>query len=120
MAEVVCDFVRDCGLQPVGPVPTVEAGIRLACEEEIDAAILDINLQGRLCFPICSALAQKHVPFIFLSGYATTFLIPSEFRGVPHIEKPFAAEEFESVLQDLVGHRGESYETPVATPQMLP
>ena len=119
MAEVICDFVRACGFQPVGPASTVEGGVRLAREEEIDAAILDINLQGRLCFPICSALAQKHVPFIFLSGYATTLLVPSEFRAVRHIEKPFAAEEFESILQELIGRCGRSIAAPLAAPQIL-
>ncbi len=105
MAEVICDFVRSCGLEPVGPVGSVDSGVELAEHEDIDAAVLDINLQGRMCFPICSALAKRHVPFMFLSGYAGSPLVPSEFRAARHIEKPFAPEEFQSVLQDLVGRR---------------
>ena len=105
MAEVICDFVRSCGLQPVGPVGSVEGGVQLAQQEDLDAAVLDINLQGRMCFPICSALAKRHVPFMFLSGYAGSPLVPSEFQAARHIEKPFAPEEFQSVLQDLVGRR---------------
>jgi CheY-like chemotaxis protein len=105
MAEVICDFLRSCGLQPVGPVGSVESGVHLVRHEEIDAAVLDINLQGRMCFPICSELLKRHVPFMFLSGYAGSALVPSEFQAMRHIEKPFAPEEFQSVLQDLVGRR---------------
>ncbi len=120
MAEVICDFVRACGLQPVGPASTVDGGVRLARDEEIDAAVLDINLQGKLCFPICSALAQKHVPFVFLSGYATSLLIPNEFRAVRHVEKPFVPEEFESILQDLVERGTGSQLTGIPATGMLP
>ncbi len=105
LAGNVCDFLRECGLEPVGPVGSVDSGVELAQHEDIDAAVLDINLQGRMCFPICSELAKRHVPFMFLSGYAGSPLVPSEFRAARHIEKPFAPEEFQSVLQDLVGRR---------------
>jgi DNA-binding response OmpR family regulator len=106
MAEVICDFVESFGFQVVGPASSVEIGRHLALEEEIDAALLDINLDGSMCFPICSVLARRHVPFIFLSGYsATNQLVPGEFKSVPFIEKPFAPEELQPLLLDMVSSR---------------
>ena len=105
MAEVICDFVSACGMEPIGPAPTVERGLRLAQADGIDGAILDINLQGQMCFPICPILARRNVPFLFLSGYAGTDLVPSELRSVRQLEKPFDPEELEAALQDMVARR---------------
>ena len=105
MAEVICDFVSACGLEPIGPAATVETGLRLAVGDGIDGAVLDINLQGRMCFPICSVLTRRNVPFIFLSGYAGTQLVPNEYRSVRQIEKPFVPEDLETALQDMVARR---------------
>ncbi len=109
MAEVICDFVRSCGLEPVGPAGTVEAGLLLAQDETIDAAVLDINLHGRMCFPICSALAERHIPFVFLSGYASLPMVPHEFRATRHVEKPFVPDELEAVLVNLVSGRANGH-----------
>lgn len=103
MAEVVCDFVRDCGMEPVGPGGDLESGLELAWHEKLSGAILDINLRGRPVFPICSVLTQRRVPFVFLSGYTPGVMVPHEYRAVPHVEKPFIAEEFREELDVLVG-----------------
>ncbi len=114
MAEVVCNFVRDCGLLPIGPAHTLDRGLQLARAEEIDAAVLDINLQTRRCFPICTELARRHVPFVFLTGYAGPPVVPSEFRARRYLEKPFLPDEFQSILFEMVGKRAGG--APPATP----
>ena len=69
MAEVVCEFLRECGLEPIGPAGRLENGMQLARERGLDGAILDISLRGQLCFPICSILSARRVPLVFLTGY---------------------------------------------------
>ena len=59
LAEVICEFVADCGMQPVGPATGLDHGLVYARVAPLDGAILDINLDGRLSFPICHAL-QLH------------------------------------------------------------
>jgi len=102
MAQVICDFARDCGFEPVGPACDLDAGLNLAWDERIDGAVLDINLGGRPCFPICSVLARRGVPFLFLSGYTPGAMIPNEYRSAAHVEKPFIAEQFRDELELLV------------------
>jgi DNA-binding response OmpR family regulator len=103
MAQVICDFARDCGFEPVGPACDLDAGLDLACGERIDGAVLDINLHGLTCFPICSVLARRAVPFLFLSGYSPGAIIPNEYRAAAHVEKPFIAEHFREELELLLG-----------------
>ena len=105
LAEVICDFVADCGMQPVGPAAGLDTGLVYAGEAPLDAAILDINLDGRLCFPICGLLAQRGIPFCFLTGYSHLSLIPQQFRRAPLISKPFEPDELRSVIDMmLAGH----------------
>lgn len=105
MAQVICDFIRDCGMEPVGPACDLEAGLELARQGNIVGAVLDINLNGRASFPICALLLRRGVPFLFLTGYSVHTardLIPADFRLAAHIEKPFVAEQFRDELQHLV------------------
>jgi hypothetical protein len=64
IADVVAEFLRECGLEPTGPVGRLESPMRMARERALDGAILDINLNGRPCFPICAILAARRIPFI--------------------------------------------------------
>ena len=36
--------------------------------EAIDAAVLDINLNGQKNYPVADALAARRVPFVFSTG----------------------------------------------------
>ena len=59
LAEVICDFVAECGMQPIGPATGLDRGLLYARAAPLDGAILDINLDGRLSFPICFS-RRKH------------------------------------------------------------
>src|SRR5450759_3942971 len=37
--------------------------------EAIDVAVLDVNINGQLSYPIADALAARGVPFVFSTGY---------------------------------------------------
>src|SRR3981189_788666 len=88
MADVVGEFLRECGLEPMGPVGRLESAMHMARERALDGAILDITLKGRPCFPVCAILSARRIPFIFLTGYPLA-AIPIEYRGAPLVAKPF-------------------------------
>jgi DNA-binding response OmpR family regulator len=105
LAEVVCDFVIDCGMQPVGPASGVETGLVYAREAAIDGAILDVNLNDRFCFPICAALAERNIPFAFLTGYGQLSMIPQAYRSAPLVAKPFDPDELRGVIDGMLSGR---------------
>ena len=102
IADVVAEFLRECGLKPIGPVGRLESAVQMARERALDGAILDINLNGRPCFPICAILSARRIPFMFLTGYPQA-TIPVEYRGAPLIAKPFEPNEMKDVLADMLG-----------------
>jgi len=102
MADVVAEFLRDCGLEPVGPVGRLEGVMHTARERPPDGAILDINVNGGPCFPVSAILSARRIPFIFLTAYPAA-AIPVEYRGAALVTKPFEPNEMKEVLAQMLG-----------------
>ena len=79
--------LRSAGCSIVGPFGTLETATVASRRERFDLALLDINLNGDLVYPLADELSARGVPFIFLSGYLSAAL-PERFRGSPLIAKP--------------------------------
>jgi DNA-binding response OmpR family regulator len=71
-------------------------------EARADVAILDINLSGKLSFPLADDLALHGVPVIFLSGYDDNF-VPAGYRSRPRLQKPVAMMQVVLTIQNLLG-----------------
>lgn len=100
IADLIVEVLRDHGCNVVGPVPRLGQGLALATVEQLDGALLDVNLAGERCFPIVEALAARGIPFALLTGYGDTG-IPSEYRGATRLTKPFHIDS----LVELVARR---------------
>jgi CheY-like chemotaxis protein len=90
------------GCVVVGPAGTLEDARRLARTEALDAALVDANLNGAPADDIAVALAERRVPFAFVTGYDRGGL-PADFQQAAMINKPFSREEIIGVVRTLVG-----------------
>jgi DNA-binding response OmpR family regulator len=86
MAIGLC--VEEAGYDVAGKARSVDAALSMLAEEKVDAALLDINLRGELVFPVANALAERGVPFVFVTAYGST-LIPDRHRDRPVVLKPY-------------------------------
>jgi DNA-binding response OmpR family regulator len=100
-AEVVRDALEHNGCTVVGPVGRVADGLHLAEQEKLDAAVLDVNLNGDRCFAIAEALQGRGVPFVFLTGYDSSTVIPAELRTTRRLGKPVIEYELLETLCEL-------------------
>ena len=107
IAMLVEDMVLDFGSEIVGPASKIDEALNLARNSEIDAAILDINVEGFESYPVADVLRERGVPFIFATGYGSKAL-PTRFLGSPTLPKPFSypslAEALRSALADQPCH----------------
>ena len=101
-AEVVRDALEQNGCTVIGPVGRVAEGLRLVEQEKLDGAVLDINLNGDRCFPIAEALRGRGVPFVFLTGYDSSTVIPAELRETRRLGKPVHEHHLIEALGDLI------------------
>jgi PAS domain S-box-containing protein len=102
-ATIAFDLISDLtelGCTIIGPAATLSQAHRLINSDSFDLALLDANLDGEPVDGLASALAQRNIPFAFLSGYGREEL-PKEFRATRLVRKPFTFEQVQSVVQEL-------------------
>lgn len=82
------DKLRGAGYFVVGPAYDMAAAIDLAKNEQIDAALVDVNIRGEKSFDVLQILDERDVPFCLMSGYAD-WSMPKEYEPRPRLQKPF-------------------------------
>ena len=99
IAAQLVDELELLGAEIVGPSPSLERALELVNTEPVDLAVLDINLQGKLCFPIADALSERAgIPFIFQTGYDPNLHVPQRYASVPRWHKPFTPQALAASL----------------------
>ncbi|WP_177215246.1 response regulator [Tranquillimonas alkanivorans] len=88
VGQDTAEALRSAGCSTLGPIATVQEALRVAVSEDIDAAVLDINLNGDLVWPVARALKAREIPLVFTTGYADTVPAPRGLENVTRIEKP--------------------------------
>ena len=92
------------GCTVLGPVATRREGVGLAESTDLDGAILDINIIGGDSSEIAHALAKRHCPFVFLTGYGDATHFTGIISSGVRIRKPMTAAVIREVLlSEIVG-----------------
>ena len=82
VAMMMEDFVEELGFSVCGPFSSLSAATLAAHAGEFEAAVLDVNLGGELVYPLADLLAERGVPFIFVTGYGSD-LVDTPLRRCP-------------------------------------
>lgn len=98
IAMLLEDILGDLGCIVVGPALDLPAAELLACQERIDAAILDFHVGDRTSLPVAELLQARKIPFVVASGYDDAGVLPGAFGT---LNKPFRCENVETALQQL-------------------
>lgn len=92
------------GAEVVGPVPDVPRALALLDTDAVDAAVLDMNLDGETAEPIADALVARGVPFLFLTGYAWGDM-EGRHAARPALGKPVKPAALVRMLADFAAGR---------------
>jgi DNA-binding response OmpR family regulator len=87
LADDAKRLLEKAGARVIGPFSRTEAALAAVAQQRPSCALVDINLGGGASFTTAEALRSGGVPIIFVTGYDAR-AIPSDFRGIPHVEKP--------------------------------
>jgi CheY-like chemotaxis protein len=101
IALMIEDMLLELGHQVVDLAMRLPQAADLASKADFDAAILDVNLDGRKSFPVADILAERGIPFAFATGYGATGIEPA-YAGRPVITKPFLLDDLKAALEALV------------------
>jgi DNA-binding response OmpR family regulator len=91
------DMVLDCGGELVGPVARFDDALALAHKAEFGVAVLDLNLNGTLSYPIAEVIRERGIPVIFATGYGADGVL-DRFRDCPTLQKPFSLQDFAEAI----------------------
>ena len=97
IAMMLEDFIDSLGYQVAGTEDTVEGALALAEQGGFDLAILDVHLNGKSCWPVADALADRDIPFILATG-GHTEEPPARHAAAPILSKPFTLNGIEQAI----------------------
>jgi DNA-binding response OmpR family regulator len=80
--------LQDAGHEVVGPFRDLPSALTAVDSQRFDIAILDVNLNGQLVYPLADKLTERGIRFVLLSGYLERDL-PVRFRDVGRLSKPY-------------------------------
>ena len=101
IAMMVEDFLTDLGWNVVGLVGTLDRAMAMARDADIEAAVLDLNLDGQDSFAAADILSGRGIPFVFATGYGLDG-VADRFRDVPTVTKPFHRDDLDHALRQAM------------------
>src|ERR1700688_3231383 len=92
------DMLSDLGCKVVGTACDFKRATELAQgQENIDVAILDVNLGGQQVFPVAEILSKRGIPFLFATGMGVDGL-PADWQGHCSVQKPMTVASLGAAL----------------------
>ncbi|MBI1198044.1 MAG: PAS domain S-box protein [Phenylobacterium sp.] len=99
IAMAISHDLASLGWDVVGPAATVEEARRLIGDGALpDAAVLDVNLAGKLVYPLAEWLRDRSVPFVFCTGYEQLESNPA-YDACPRVRKPVDVQLLDDELR---------------------
>jgi CheY-like chemotaxis protein len=94
-------MVKELGVEQVETAGKLEAAVAIARSGSFDAAIIDVNLNGVLTYPVADILRERSIPFAFTTGYGRNG-IEAAYCEVPVLQKPFSRDQLQAVVSRLL------------------
>lgn len=88
VAYDLCDTVAEAGFDIEGPHAGISEAMLAFQKEKPALAILDIELDDGIVFPLAQKLADENVPIIFHSGRHTSEEVKARFPQAQTLAKP--------------------------------
>jgi CheY-like chemotaxis protein len=97
VALLLENMLAELGHEVVGPVARLDAALAMAQGQALDAALLDVNLNGKEIYPVAEALAAREIPFVFVTGYGRRAL-RAPYCDRPILPKPFRRDDLRELF----------------------
>ncbi|WP_313928473.1 response regulator [Pseudoxanthomonas sp.] len=94
------DLLPTLGYSVAGSAGSVEQALTDLEANEIDLAVVDVNLAGTESFPVADALRERGIPFLFTTGYGQQGM-PARFADTPVLAKPYRRHDIQAALEQL-------------------
>ena len=93
--------LEDLGCRDISSAANVADALALLALQGFDAALLDVNLDGEISYPVADALVARGIPFAFATGYVE-HRERADLRRWPVLRKPYLARDLAAVFGRLL------------------
>lgn len=100
VAMLLEDMLEELGHQTVASIARIGKAFETLESLEFDVAILDVNVNGELVFPLAQSISEKGKPIVFSSGYGRGGL-PRQFDNCAMLAKPFSIQDLKRALEAI-------------------
>jgi CheY-like chemotaxis protein len=101
VAMLVEEYLAELGCVVAGSARRVSRALESLQNSQVDAAIIDLNVNGEDITPVIETLDARGTPFIFASGYAEKSL-DQRWGGRGVLQKPFSSKELGQALHSII------------------
>ena len=104
VAMALKDMLTELGFEVVGAFNKVTEALAVVTNQDVNAAVLDVNLGGELIYPVADSLVAKGVPFVFITGYGAE-AIDGRFASYRVLQKPIQRQMLQNTfIVDSAAH----------------
>jgi CheY-like chemotaxis protein len=96
------DFLDSLGHTVVGTCDNLADALERVEKGGFDVAIIDVNLNGQLVWPVADRLAAGGIPYVLATG-GHIEPPPEAHSRVPVLAKPYTLDAIEPVLREACG-----------------
>lgn len=94
--------LRRAGCTAIGPALRLETAMTLAAAQKLDAAVLDVFLEGAYSWQLAGTLQAQGVPFLFQTAFGRALEFPAAFATIPRLEKPLGPDVLRRELSAIL------------------
>jgi CheY-like chemotaxis protein len=91
-------ILTSLGTGKVAIVNTLDGASAAAADGGFDVAVLDLNINGQMSYPIAEALRQQGIPVVFATGYEMRSRQAAEFPDTIYVTKPYTREALRDAI----------------------
>jgi light-regulated signal transduction histidine kinase (bacteriophytochrome)/CheY-like chemotaxis protein len=87
------DLLRSLGAAVVYTASNIAAASQILGREALQFAVLDVNLGIETSLAFASRLVERHIPFIFASGYGENVNVGAAHHSILTVSKPYDRDD---------------------------
>ena len=96
------------GVKVIGPAISEAEARKLLVGVQIDAALLDVSIQGGDSFALAHNLHEAKTPFAFITAYASDAkMFPEALKTAVRLGKPVHESQLNALLTTLLASRAD-------------
>jgi hypothetical protein len=94
-------LIHELGCVCIGPIVKLSEAIEQAQTAIVDAAILNLIVDGQPAYAVAEILDRRGIPFGFASGVVHASILP-DWATRPRVDKPYSLQGVQRLIETLL------------------